>query len=112
VELGTHTDGRSLDYDEASKQFSLAGSPVTPEQVLNCDGSGQIVWASDDLRNRAYQLAQNPDADVTTDAPKDSPQDANAGDEPPKKQMSLLEKIETEAETVIIEERCANPPSR
>jgi hypothetical protein len=57
MQVGTYADGRALNYDEATRTFDVGGAPVTPEQVVGYDKAGQVTWASDSLRDWAYQRA-------------------------------------------------------
>jgi len=58
MQIATYVDGRSLDYDEASQQFSIGGTPVTKEAVLGYDRAAQLAWVSVDMRSWFHQSAE------------------------------------------------------
>lgn len=70
MDVGKYVDGRPLRYDEGTGRFDVGGSPVTAEQVIAYDRAGQLTWASDDLRNWAYQYAANAGSGGATAPPK------------------------------------------
>ena len=53
--LGTYVDGRSLSL--LGEQYDVGGSPVSLADVLAYDASGQIAWASPDLKAWALSLS-------------------------------------------------------
>ena len=57
MQIGAHSDGRELTYDESTGAFALGGTQVSLTQVLEYDASGQIQWPSDEMRAWAHQLA-------------------------------------------------------
>ena len=56
MQIATYVDGRTVDYDEQSRVFSIGGMPVTVEQVISYDRASQLAWLSGDLRNWVYQF--------------------------------------------------------
>jgi hypothetical protein len=58
VQLGSHIDGRVLTRDKQSGQFAIDGVPVTREQVLQHDASGQIQWLNKKARAQALSPAR------------------------------------------------------
>jgi hypothetical protein len=70
MELGTYTDGRPLNYDEAARQFTIGTVPVTPEQVIGYDRVGQVTWSSDEVRNQALGYAAAVAANAPVAPPK------------------------------------------
>lgn len=73
MELGKYSDGRSLNYDEATQQFDVGGAPVTLADVIGYDKAGQVDWLSDDLRSWAQNLESGQAAETQSPDAKPSP---------------------------------------
>lgn len=54
MQIGVYSDGRSLDYDEATQRFSVGGTPVSIQQVIGYDRAGQLTWLTPSHRDWAY----------------------------------------------------------
>ncbi|MDO8987619.1 MAG: DUF4352 domain-containing protein [Coriobacteriia bacterium] len=57
MQIGLYVDGRPVEYDEATSQLSVGGTPVSSEQVLAYDRAGQLAWVSPDMRNWFLQIS-------------------------------------------------------
>jgi len=53
MQVGTYTDGRPLNYDESTHQFTVGDAQVTYADVAGYDQAGQIAWVSDDMKTWA-----------------------------------------------------------
>jgi hypothetical protein len=60
MQIATYVDGRTIEYDEATKQLSIGGAPLTNDLVLGYDRAGQLAWVSQEMRGWFYQQAGVP----------------------------------------------------
>ena len=51
MQIAVYSDGRKLDFDEATSQFKIGDAPVTPQQVAGYDAAGQLAWTSPQSRS-------------------------------------------------------------
>jgi hypothetical protein len=58
VDIGTDSDGRSITYDSDSQTFSIGGMPTAVGNLVVYDRSGQVRWASDEIRAWALDFDQ------------------------------------------------------
>lgn len=57
MRVATYVDGRGIDYEESTKQFSADGAPLTMDQMVAYEREGQLAWVSNDMRSWFSQLA-------------------------------------------------------
>lgn len=67
MEIGKYSDGRAVTYDEATGAFAVGeGNRVSAQDVARWDASGQVAWASTQLRDWFHSTfaAANPAPDA------------------------------------------------
>lgn len=57
MRVATYVDGRGIEYEESTKQFSVDGAPLTLDQMVAYEREGQLAWVSNDMRSWFSQLA-------------------------------------------------------
>jgi phage baseplate assembly protein gpV len=53
MQVGTYSDGRPLNYDEATHSFDVGGTAVTSSDVMAYDDAGQVSWVNPETRTWA-----------------------------------------------------------
>lgn len=59
MDIGTYADGRTITYEEATREFSIEGIRTTAELLVRYDNAGQVAWTSDSLRTWVHSFADS-----------------------------------------------------
>jgi len=58
MQLATHSDGRPLEFDEASRELTLGGAVLTPSEVVALDKAKALNWTRYDVRETIRKAAK------------------------------------------------------